>query len=412
MSRLGAPVTAFLRHALWGLVLAALGGGLAGLVVLRSPDEGARASTRVAVHSGEAAWPFFSTARDRIVQDAGDEELQQAVMRDLGAPSGLVELSAEPTSGEVVVELVATAPSEELAVQAANAYAEAVVERSRQRREAEAAEQVAQREVERAAVEGRISGLEAELAELEAIRAQDPDSLTVRVRQEQLASALRQEAATRAQAEQELVRADQGRQAARPAVEVLVPATEAEENGAFGDPAVVLALVAIPLFLLGFGASAVWSQHFGLLRVPDDTRRATGAPVAVLPVGPGEEPAPEHTKALAQRLRAARPGRSWVLVSVGSTVADRLTAQLHDAIDSREGRPALGPAGNVETAQLPATADGRDTPLGLLTNAVAVLVVARGAARVSALRKAADRLDLQGVPVELVVFIDPGAGQP
>jgi len=436
------------RHAGRALVLAVVGGALAAAGA-STLEEDVTATARVAV-SDEVGWPFYSSARDTLLEVARDDAVRRAVLRDISSDDGPVELSAEPTGGEITVELDATAGDRETAIDAADRYATEVVLRGEQDAQEDARQRISELREQIAATSARIDEATSELERLgresDALGAEptEAERLVLQNEIEQVQSQLRQDALRRTELRQDLSAQSTALDGIASDFEV-VRRAESGGGNVLSDPGTMALLVGLPLFLLGLGLSVLWDQTLGIVRRPEDVRWVTDAPVASVRTRDGEivDAGPLSRHLVRQRI----PGSLWLLVPVGrGDRVDRLTEKLVDAVEvERAGGPsrqptAPGPAG-AEIAPDPAPGDGgspatsgepaaedsdvltavdRPSPeevrRGLFVSRLdggvipaaaggAVVVAVAGGTRLPTIRRTIRDLDVEGLPVEGVVLM-------
>jgi hypothetical protein len=468
MSDRESPTPAAVRHLGRALAIALIGGALAALGASQLEGD-TSATSRVAV-SDEVGWPFYTAARDSLLELALDPDVQQSVHRAVGADPTSLQLGAEATGGEISVDLTARSADAATATEAANRYAELVVAQGSQEARADAEQRLEGLRAELQDLDARTEANEAELLRvgdaLDALGAAPPEGsrLVLESQSRRITEALAEDARRRAQIVQDLPTAAARVGAAASDYEVVRTARSA--GGDLLSDATAMALLAgIPLFLLGLGASALWDQTLGIVRRPRDVRWATDAPVFA--IGYGADDRIVDATPLERRLaRQQIPGSVWMIAPAGQN--QRLTAlstSLADAVgrrmvtsaqlagsdfdrsdrerplpdrsdapsapDSPRGRERV--SRTLTSTDEPATTIGRQAPAEILTDtrsdpvqpspdastqrspgsapetavSGAVVTIIRNGVRLPRLRRAVRDLELEGVPVEGIVLFGP-----
>ncbi|MGE4086182.1 MAG: hypothetical protein AB7H93_24620 [Vicinamibacterales bacterium] len=462
-----------LRHALRAALLAGAGALIVALVAT-DREQRPSATSRIAV-SDAVNWPFYGSARETLLGWARDPALQQQVRSAVAAASdgtteaGQVELRARPTSGEITVELSARAADGGTAVDAADRYAQAVLDRSRQDRRAEQEDRLGEATAALAALDERIAAEEQELAAIAAALAAGPspvDDALLTTRRDRLLAAQRQAGATRGQLQQELDAAQRAVDGVRSTAELVRPAVL--DGGPLRDATTLAVAAAAVLGLIGLAASVLWDQTFGVVRRPSDLRWVSDAPVTRLGRHRGGASLADLPGSAIGRRLARRdvPGCGWLLVPVGGVDATPLAVHLSRALARRPAVAAAaeptvaagrvpGSSTRLATTPEPATdaerspgtrsaatapdgvahpriviagpegappavtspndaqaapsepppADGEADPT-IVSMCAAVLVLASGRSRLPAVRRAIRACELEGLPLEAVVLLD------
>ncbi|HSL75092.1 MAG TPA: hypothetical protein VK853_11515 [Ilumatobacteraceae bacterium] len=448
------------RHFGRALTVALLAAVLAAAGASRLGGE-TSATSRVAV-SDEVGWPFYTSARDRLLEVALDPDVQNGVRDALGADDATLELDAEPTGGEISVDLTARSPDSALATQAANLYAEDVVTRGTQEALVAAEQGLEDLRQQLEVIDARAAANEVELLRIgDALDAlgDAPAEGSRRLLESQLRrieTALAEDARRRAQIVQELPSAEAALGAASSDYE-FVRAARSPDGDILSDAVAMALLAGIPLFLIGLGASVLWDQTLGVVRRPRDVRWATDAPVFTIDYEHDDrivDPSPLTRRMVRQQI----PGSVWMLTPTGrspkvallssalvETVGHRLTVAtlpgqpVRDETDvDRTASDTVPPTGPGQRAHGDTSADGPDSavaermPAELLTEARAehvappprvtgsssgrgadtavsgaVVTMLRNGVRLPRLRRAIRDLELEGIPVEGVVIFGP-----
>lgn len=417
------------RHALRAVVLA-VAGAVVAVTFFTPSDEDVTATARVAV-SDVVGWPFYASAREQIVQTARDDQVRDAVREEVGLDG--LNLGATRTDGQIIVELTASAPSEQVAVRAADAYAREVVAVGVRDEQEEGQQRVDALQARLDTVDQRITDNDAEIGSISAsldTRLPSAEAAVLRSRRERLEASQRQDAVERTQLIQSLTSAQLDAQRIEPEVELITPATS--DGAPSGSQPLTLALmVGLPLFLVGIAASVVWDQTLGYVRKPSDVRWATDTPAcAVAFAGPPDGPEAYRSGPLARRLLRHEPGGRWVIVPVGPVSAAPLAEHLsrvldanrmgsHDPSDDRSrysGAPSSPPSGAIATRRMagegrrvgvrqPDWVDGTGVDLGVTGGAV--LAIAAGKVRLPAIRRVVRELEVEGLPLVAVAVLAP-----
>jgi hypothetical protein len=461
-------IPAAVRHVGRALVIAVVGATLAALGA-SSLEGDSSATSRVAV-SDAVGWPFYTSARDSLVEIALDPDVQRAVRDAVGAGDGTLELDAEPTGGEISVDLTARSTDAAAAAEAANRYADEVVTQGSREARSDAEQRLQALRDELEDIDARTEANEAELLRvgdaLDALGEAPPagSRLILESQSRRIESAVAEDARRRVQIVQDLPDAAAAPDIAASDYEVVRTARNAD--GDVLEDATAMALLAgIPLFLIGLGGSVLWDQTLGVVRQPRDVRWATDA--AVFPVGYGADDRVVDATPLQRRLvRQQIPGSVWMIAPAGqSPRLTTLSASLADAVGrrivtsaqlarsdfdrfdpvrplpNRSDAPSAPdcPRGREQPTRTPtptdepATTIGRQAPAELLTDtgpgpvqpspdastprstdsapeaavSGAVVAIIRNGVRLPRLRRAVRDLELEGVPVEGIVLFGP-----
>jgi hypothetical protein len=412
--------------------------------------------------SDEVGWPFYTSARDQLLEVARDPDVHNGVREALGADETLLEFGADPTGGEISVDLTARSPDAALATQAANLYAEEVVTRGTQEAIAGADQQLQELRQQLEVIDARAAANEVELLRIgDALDALGdvPAEGSRRLLESQIRrieTAMAEDARRRAQIVQDLPSAEAALSAASSDYE-FVRAARSPDGEVLSDVVVMALLAGIPLFLIGLGASVLWDQTLGIVRRPRDVRWATEAPVLAIGYGRGDrivDPSPLTRRMVRQQI----PGSVWMVSPIGrspkvadlsyalvETVGHRLTTSARpgqpvrdEAAVEQPSSDAVPPPGLGQRALGDRFADGPDDAVTeraraeLLTESRAenpapsppvtgsssgrgadvavsgaVVAILRNGVRLPRLRRAIRDLELEGIPVEGVVIFGP-----
>jgi hypothetical protein len=450
------------RHIARALTVAIIGALLASLGASRLTAD-ASATSRVAV-SDEVGWPFYTTARDSLLEIALDPEVHDDVRRAVGADETTLEFDAGLTGGEISVDLTVRSADAATAAAAANLYAETVVARGSQEALAEAEQRLRGLRIQLEAIDARAQANDAELlrlgTELDVLGDAAPEGarLVLESQIQRIDTALAEDARRRAQLVQDLPSAEADAVDASSDYEV-VRVARSPGGDVLSDAGLMALLAGLPLFLIGLGASVLWDQTLGVVRRPRDVRWAADAPVFAIGYGSDDQvvdPSPLTRLSARQQI----PGSVWTIEPVGrnprvvtlsSSLADVVGDRLWSPVDAdrpetdrsgsdrsyppplgTSGRPAAGDAATSrptvagsesESAELltelltdarseslhsprgPATSSSVTQPAAAVSGAV-VTVLSRGV-RLPRLRRAVRDLALEGIPVEAVVIFEP-----
>jgi hypothetical protein len=250
----------------------------------------AAAEARVAL-TEVVVWPFYDAARDRQVTVI--ETDRDRIMARTGNPDGVLDISASAPLNQSFVDIVATAESGELAIEAAGAALDHLLEVDRDQQLAPlqpeldaAVEALSESNAAIADLDARILALAQALASADAQRAATPAesraAIDVQIAELQLErSALDVErnrnVLRRASARDAIDRAETEIESIAPSIEVVrrPTTTGVTDSGSF----LQVALAAVIALALGTLAAMFWDRRFALLRTPGQLAAAGGSPV-------------------------------------------------------------------------------------------------------------------------------------